>query len=80
MEGPLKRPEARTWRHPAFAAVLAALALLVFTWPLARDPPLTLGETFVHLLGAWVAVVLALLRMSSALRTEADPGDGGRHE
>lgn len=72
------RPEARTWRHPAFAAVLAVLALLVFTWPLARDPPLTLGEAFVHLFGAWIAAVVALLRMSSVLAME--PRDGGRDE
>lgn len=73
-------PRARTWRHPAFAVALAALALLVFSWPPAREPPLTLGEAFVHLFGAWVLVVLALWRISVALGDEPEPRDGGRRE
>lgn len=78
MARPQRGPSLRTWRHPAFATALAVLSLLVFSWPLARVPPLSLGEAFVHLFGAWVAVILVLWRMSSAL--VAEPRDGERDE
>ncbi len=70
---------ARTWQQPAFAATLAVIALLVFTWPLVLDPPPTFGEAFAHLFGAWAVVVFAAWRLSSALRVESEgSGDHAR--
>jgi hypothetical protein len=52
--------------------------LLLFTWPFVRVPPLPLAPAFVHLLGAWVLMVLGLAAVSRALRGGGDADDGGR--
>jgi hypothetical protein len=44
--------------------VILVFALLVFTWPFVRTPPLTLGESYLHLLGAWLGVVILLHAIS----------------
>lgn len=57
----------RTVRQRAAAAVLLILGLLLFTWPFVRTPPLPLGSSFLHVLGAWSIVVLALFAISRSL-------------
>jgi hypothetical protein len=42
---------------PALAVALAVIAVLLFAWPLAREPRLQLLVAFVHVLVAWAAVV-----------------------
>ncbi len=50
----------RVARHPAFAAIVGLLALLLFCWPLVRVPRLSVSQAYVHLFGAW-AIVIALI-------------------
>jgi hypothetical protein len=52
----------------AWAAALVALGLLVFTWPFVRTPPLGLVHSYLHLLGAWVAMIVAIAVTARALR------------
>ena len=55
------------WRRRAWAASVGFLGLLLFTWPFVRTPPVGLGPTYAHLLGAWVAVVAALHAMARTI-------------
>ncbi len=77
------KPEPRrsVLRRPAFAAVFASLALLAFSWPLARQPSLPLERAAIHIFAAWCASVLLLGLMARALRPPRGPagrrGDDG---
>lgn len=57
----------------AWAVAIFALGLLLVSWPFVRTPPLSLGGTTAHLLGAWLVIVVALGAMARALRR----GPGG---
>ena len=59
-----------------WALAIVAGGLLLFTWPFVRDPPLAIGSSYAHLLGAWVTAIGALAGMARALR--ATPGRKGR--
>ena len=50
----------RTRLTPALAVALAIVAILLFAWPLAREPRLPVLLAFVHVLVAWAAVVGSL--------------------
>jgi len=68
---------AERWRRRAWAASVCFLGLLLFTWPFVRTPPFGLGATYAHLVGAWVAVVVALHAMARRLgRGRGRAGDG----
>jgi hypothetical protein len=54
-------------RRGAWAASIAVLGLLLFTWPFVRTPPLGLGASYTHLLGAWAVIVIALACLSRAI-------------
>lgn len=61
----------------AWAASIFGLGLLLFTWPFVRTPPLAIAGAYLHLLGAWVAVIAALYALSRALgRADAGRGQG----
>lgn len=66
----------RIWRHPALAAGLALLGLLVFLWPFLRQPRPVLARAWLELLVAWALAVAALFRLSR----RRDPADAGRGE
>jgi hypothetical protein len=51
----------------AWVAALVGLGLLVFTWPFVRTPPLGLLGSYLHLLGAWAVMVLAIAATARAL-------------
>lgn len=70
-------PRERHVRHGAWAASVAVLGVLLFTWPLLRTPALDLGRSYAHLLGAWALIVVALALLSRALG-RAGRGRGGR--
>ncbi len=55
-------------RARAFAAWLLAVGVLTLTWPFVRVPPLHLVHAWMHLLGAWAVVIVALVALSRALR------------
>ncbi len=57
----------RRIRHGAWAAFIAVLGLLLFTWPFVRTPPLGIGASYAHLLGAWAVIVIALGLLSRAI-------------
>lgn len=68
---PRSRPPATDARErglAVLAALAAAMALLVLSWPLAASPPPPLGRALVHVFGAWVAAVLALGALARAVR------------
>jgi hypothetical protein len=69
-----ERSGVRWQRQRAWAASIFVVGLMLFVWPFLRSPPLTLGLSYAHLLGAWVLVVAALLGMSRAIAA----GRGGR--
>lgn len=60
---------------PALALALAAAALLLFTWPLLREPRLHVIQAFLHVLAAW-AVVVGVLGWISRRPTADDTGAG----
>jgi hypothetical protein len=60
-------PRERNVRRGAWAASIVALGVLLFTWPFVRTPPLGIGASYAHLLGAWAAIVVALASLSRAL-------------
>ena len=62
---------------PALAVALAVVALLLFTWPLVREPRLHVVQAFLHVLGAWAAVV-GMLGWISRRATAEDAGPGER--
>ena len=57
-------------RDPAFTAVVAFLAFLLFCWPLARTPRLHVVDAWFHLTGAWLLLLVALRWLSRARRGE----------
>lgn len=59
-------PRERHSRRRAWAASIAVVGLLLFTWPFVRTPPLGIGASYAHLLGAWAVIVLALGALSRA--------------
>ena len=80
MTAPREHPHApeRRARAAAWAVSIFALGLLLFTWPFLRTPPLGIGRSYAHLLGAWAGVVVALALLSRALgRRRRDGDDGG---
>jgi hypothetical protein len=63
---------------PALALALAGAALLLFTWPLLREPHLHVLRAFLHVLVAWGAVVGTLGWISR--RPTAEDGSVGEHD
>jgi hypothetical protein len=60
----------------AWGIALAVLGLLLFTWPFVRTPPLGLLGSYLHLLGAWAAIIVAIWFTARALaRPDADDPD-----
>lgn len=57
----------RTRGSGAWAAYVAVVGLLLFTWPFLRTPPLDIGRSYAHLLGAWIAVIAALALLARRL-------------
>jgi hypothetical protein len=51
----------------AWGVALVGLGLLLFAWPFVRTPPLGLLGSYVHLLGAWVLVIVATAATARAL-------------
>ena len=64
----------RLWRHPAVAAGLVVLGLLLFLWPFVREPRPGLGRAWLELMLAWTAAVAALWAVSR--RQGPGGGDG----
>jgi len=62
-------------RRGAWAASIAVLGLLLFTWPLLRTPLLGIGPSYAHLLGAWTLIVVALALLSRAIGRSARERD-----
>jgi hypothetical protein len=62
-------------RARTFGAVILVAGLLVVTWPFMRTPPFGLIPAYLHLVGAWVAIIAALVALSRALARH--PGDDG---
>lgn len=60
-------PRDRQLRRGAWAASIVIVGLLLFSWPFLRTPPLGLGASYAHLLGAWVVVIVALGLLSRAI-------------
>lgn len=75
-----ERPPVRWERQRAWAASIFGFGLLLFVWPFVRTPPLAIGPTYAHLLGAWTLVVVALHLMARSLGRDAhrrrDDDDG----
>lgn len=46
---------------------VVVVGLLLFAWPFLRTPPLGMGGSYAHLLGAWALVIVALALLSRAL-------------
>ncbi|HEX9308227.1 MAG TPA: hypothetical protein VF894_12095 [Anaeromyxobacter sp.] len=69
-------PPARWRGRRASAASLAVIGLLLFTWPFVRTPPLSIGASYAHLLGAWVLFVAALVVLARALGQRDRVGGG----
>ncbi len=57
----------RHFRRGAWAASIVVLGVLLFTWPFVRTPPLGIGASYAHLLGAWAVIVIALGLLSRAI-------------
>lgn len=66
---------ARTGAGAVAAVALAALGLLLFTWPFVRTPPLGIGAAYLHLLGSWILVVAGLALLARALGNRGGAGD-----
>lgn len=73
-EDPVRKLDRRR-RHGAWAVILAVVGLLLFTWPFVRSPPLDIGRSYAHLLGAWASVVVALALLGRAVRRDGPAGD-----
>ncbi len=72
-----KRSEIRWRRQRVWAASILVAGILLFAWPFVRTPPLGLGQTYLHLLGAWALVIAALAAMSRSLGGGGGEGGGG---
>jgi hypothetical protein len=59
----------------AFGTALVVSGLLVFSWPFVRTPPLGLAGSYLHLLGAWLAVIVAIALTARALGRDGADGD-----
>jgi hypothetical protein len=70
-----ERPGVRWQRQRAWASSIVIGGFVLFLWPFVRTPPLTIGLSYAHLLGAWVAVVAGLFAMSRALAGGSRGGD-----
>jgi hypothetical protein len=58
----------------AWGIALVTAGVLLFCWPFVRTPPLGLAGSYLHLLGAWAAVILAIgLTARSLRRGGTDP-------
>jgi hypothetical protein len=68
---PSKAPARPLRRNPMLAGGVSVLVLLLLCWPFVRDPPLGLRDTYVHLFGAWVAVILFACWLSRGLGSSA---------
>jgi hypothetical protein len=66
----------RFWRHPATAAGLALLGLLLFLWPFVRQPRPGLSSAWVEVMAAWAVGVAVLFRVSR--RREPPAPEAGR--
>jgi hypothetical protein len=51
----------------ACCAALVVGGLLVFCWPFVRSPPLSLLGSYLHLLGAWAALIAGIALTARAL-------------
>jgi hypothetical protein len=66
--------------HAAGPPALAALGLLVLSWPFVRSPPLEIAAAFAHFFAWWALLVAALGLGSWALRRAGRTGDRGRDD
>ncbi len=79
MEGPFAgEPSRRLWRHPVFAGALGVLAVLLFCWPFARVPPLSLWLAYLHMFGSWTAAIALLWWISRGFGREPEARSGDR--
>ncbi len=63
-------------RHtPVLAAALSVTAVLLLCWPFVRDPPLDLRDAYLHLFGAWAALIAVAWWLSRGV-----PHGGARQE
>jgi hypothetical protein len=63
----------RTHLTPALSLALGVAALLLFAWPLAREPRLPVLLALLHVLAAWAVIVVVLWWVS---RLPQDDGSG----
>ena len=68
------RSEGRLLRERAFAASILVAGLLLFVWPFVRTPPLDIGGSYAHLVGAWGVIVGLLALLARALGGGDDAG------
>lgn len=68
-------PRGRARGLGGWASSVVVLGLLLFAWPFLRTPPLGIGLSYAHLMGAWALVVAALALLSRALGRGAGAGD-----
>jgi hypothetical protein len=61
----------------ACGAALIVGGLLLFCWPFVRSPPLGLLGSYLHLLGAWAAVI-ALTALAARALARGESGERGR--
>jgi hypothetical protein len=62
-------------RARAFAVAVIAAGVLFVTWPFVRVPALSLVPAFLHVLGAWFVVIVAIWSLSRALARHARDDD-----
>lgn len=66
-------PRGRPSRHRALALVVLVGGALLFTWPFVRMPRFHVVPAYLHLVGSWVLVVVALAILARALRPRGAP-------
>jgi hypothetical protein len=59
----------------AYGAALVVGGLLLFCWPFVRSPPLGLLGSYLHLLGAWAAVIVGIALTARTLGAEGADRD-----
>lgn len=75
---PRRAPMRPAERGAVVRVAIAVTALLLFLWPLVREPRLPLPEAAAHLFAAWallVVVLFAIHRPATRAAREPDPRD-----